>query len=150
MYCSWSIHHLLALLQLHLHSRLNTWLYNRSLSSKEKNFNYIHHFKMVKKKIKYILNYVKNSLRLSAPYGDIDLGYIGASNVARWHQAIIWADVDLSLVRFCGIQLRTISQRVPKLLFCILSLKIVLIKILLPNVPRANYSLRPNDAYLHR
>ena len=43
--------------------------------------------------------------------------------LVAWHlQAITWTDVDFSLVRFCGIYLRTISQRVP--LFCVMSFKI--------------------------
>ena len=40
------------------------------------------------------------------------------------HQTIIWTNVDVSSMEFCGIHLRTISQPVPKLLFCIRSLKI--------------------------
>ena len=37
---------------------------------------------------------------------------------------ITWTNVDFSLMRFCGIRLRAISQQIPKLLFCIISLKI--------------------------
>ena len=40
------------------------------------------------------------------------------------HQTIIWTNVDVSSMEFCSIHLRTISQPVPKLLFCIRSLKI--------------------------
>ena len=46
---------------------------------------------------------------LVMPYGDTDLGQLDA----WWHQAITWTDVDFSLVWFCGIHLRTISQWVP-------------------------------------
>ena len=38
---------------------------------------------------------------------------------------------------FCGIHLRAISQREPKMLFCIMSLKIILLKIL-PHLPGTN------------
>ena len=38
---------------------------------------------------------------------------------------------------FCGIYLRAIMQRVPKLLYCVMSLKIRLLK-LLPNLPGTN------------
>ena len=31
-----------------------------------------------------------------------------------WHQAIIWTNIDLSSVRFCGIHLKTISQEMLK------------------------------------
>ena len=27
-----------------------------------------------------------------------------------WHQTIIWTNVDFSLIRFCDIQLKAISQ----------------------------------------
>ena len=40
-------------------------------------------------------------------------------------QAITWATVDFSLVRFCGIHLRAIYRRVPKPIFRIMSLKII-------------------------
>ena len=47
---------------------------------------------------------------LVTPYGDIDLGqWLGAIR----HQAIIWANVDLSSKMFYGIHLRAISQEVP-------------------------------------
>ena len=38
-----------------------------------------------------------------------------------WHQAITWTNVYF-LMRFCGIQLRVISHRMP-MIFCIMSLK---------------------------
>ena len=41
---------------------------------------------------------------------------------------IIWTSVDFSLVRFCGIHLRAILQRVSTLQFSIMRLKIVLFK----------------------
>ena len=53
---------------------------------------------------------------------------------AREHQAVTWTNVDLSLVRFCGIHLRAISQQVPELLFCTMSLKIIFLKSL-PHFP---------------
>ena len=40
-------------------------------------------------------------------------------------------------MRFCGIQLRSFSQPVPKLLFCMMHLKIIRLK-LLPNLPGFN------------
>ena len=39
-------------------------------------------------------------------------------------------------MRYCGIHLRIISQQLPKLLFCIMSLKIILLN-LLPHLPMA-------------
>ena len=45
-------------------------------------------------------------------------------------QANALTNVDFSLVRFCGIHLRAISQ-VPKLLFCVMSLKMILVILLL-------------------
>ena len=55
---------------------------------------------------------------------------------ASWFQVITWANVDLSLVRLCGIRLRAISW-VPMLLFWNVSLKSMLLKSL-PHLPRAN------------
>ena len=45
--------------------------------------------------------------------------------VAWSHQALTWTNVQISLVRFCGIHPRAISQWVLMLLFCIMSLKII-------------------------
>ena len=57
-------------------------------------------------------------------YGDIDLG----QHWLRWrHQSVTWTNDDFSLVRFCGIHLRVISQPKPMLLFC--KLKIILLKL---------------------
>ena len=50
------------------------------------------------------------------------------------HQAITCANVDFSIVRFCGIQQSAILQRSPKLLSCIMSLKIILLR-LAPHLP---------------
>ena len=47
-------------------------------------------------------------------------------------------NVDFSLVRFCGIHLRAISQGVSKLLFCIISLKSTLLN-LLSHLPGAEW-----------
>ena len=49
------------------------------------------------------------------------------------HLAITWTNVDFSLlvVRFCGTHMGAISHWVPKLLFCTMSLKIILLKSLL-------------------
>ena len=41
--------------------------------------------------------------------------------VAMWRR-----QADFSLVRFCGIHLRAISQRLSKIIFCMISLKIIL------------------------
>ena len=41
-------------------------------------------------------------------------------------QAINWINVDFSLMRFCGIHMRAISQRMTGLLLCIMYLKIIL------------------------
>ena len=48
----------------------------------------------------------------------------------KWLGAITWTNVDFSSVRFCGIHLRAISHWVTKPLCCILSLKIILLKLL--------------------
>ena len=45
------------------------------------------------------------------------------------HQTIIWNNIDFSLAKFRAIHQRAISQQVPKLLFCIMSLKFILLKI---------------------
>ena len=49
--------------------------------------------------------------------------WLGQWLVAYWHQAITWTNVDFSPVRFLGIDMRSISQQVLKLLFCIMNLK---------------------------
>ena len=67
--------------------------------------------------------------------------------VAWWHQAITWTIVNFSLMRFCGICPRAISQQVPKLLFCTMTLKIILLK-LLPHLPVANELSLRFDVFL--
>ena len=70
---------------------------------------------------------------LVTPYDDINLGqhWLRQWLVARRHQAITRTNVDLSLVRFCGIHLRAISQGGwPKLLFCVMSMKIIFLTFL--------------------
>ena len=57
-------------------------------------------------------------------------GSLLAQVMAWWHQAITWSNFDVLLLSFCSIDLRAISQWVPKLLLCVMSLKIVLIKFL--------------------
>ena len=63
----------------------------------------------------------------------IKLNSLWLSDAIWWHgsglQHQAWTNVDFSFVRFCGILLRAISQRVPKLLLCIMSLKIKLLKL---------------------
>ena len=54
---------------------------------------------------------------------------LGKSFDAWWHQAITWTNVDFSLLRFYGIDIRAISQQMPKLLFCIISVKILPLKL---------------------
>ena len=70
---------------------------------------------------------------LVMPHRNINLvqHWLGQWLVTWCHQAITWTNVEFSLVKFCGIHLRTISQRAPKLLFCIMRLKIILLKLLL-------------------
>ena len=50
------------------------------------------------------------------------------------HQAITWSYVDFSVVGICGIHLRANSQRVPQLLLCIMSSKIIFLR-LQPHLP---------------
>ena len=45
-------------------------------------------------------------------------------------QAIIWTDVDFSLLRDCGFHLWAISRWETKVSFCMMSLKIILLKLL--------------------
>ena len=70
--------------------------------------------------------------------------YIGPG--AWWHQAITWTNFDFSLVRFCGINLRAISLWMPKQLFCVMCLEIVVLKQLahLPGDNELSKSLEPN------
>ena len=72
------------------------------------------------------------------PYGDIGLGQHWLRYwLAAWqHQAITCTNINFSLVWFCCIDLRAISQWVPKLPFCIMHLKNMLLK-LLPHLPEA-------------
>ena len=83
------------------------------------------------------------------PNGNIDLDqhWLGQWLGAWWHQAIIWINVDLSLVGFRGIHQKTISQWVLKLLFCKMSLKIKLLK-LLPHFTVTNDELNIQDPNL--
>ena len=76
---------------------------------------------------------------LVMPYGGIDWGqhWLRWWLVAWRHQAITWTNVGDSLMRCCGIHLRAILHRVPKLLFHTMNLKIILLK-LLPHPPKAN------------
>ena len=55
----------------------------------------------------------------------------------QWHQTITRTNFDFSVLGFCGFHLRAISEWIPKLLYCILSLKIIVLK-LLPRLPGAN------------
>ena len=60
--------------------------------------------------------------------------------IMAWqHQAITWTHVEKSSVRLCGIHLRANSQQVLKLLFCILSVKIILLESP-PYLPGSNES----------
>ena len=45
-----------------------------------------------------------------------------------WHQAVTWTNADFSLVRFCNLEH---CFTVPKLLICVMSLKIILSNLLL-------------------
>ena len=65
------------------------------------------------------------------------------------HQTIIWTNDGFSWVRFCDIHLRAISQQVPKVLFCIMSLKILLLK-LLPHLPGVNELTHKTTSYMSR
>ena len=57
---------------------------------------------------------------LVMPYGNTGL-------CQQWHQAITWTNVNFSLIRFWGIHLGAITQQVSQLLFCIMSLKTILL-----------------------
>ena len=50
---------------------------------------------------------------------------------ASQHQTIAWANADISLVRSCGIHLRTLSRRLPKQIHSVMSLKVTILKLLL-------------------
>ena len=77
-------------------------------------------------------------------YCDIDLGQHRLSYwlVAWQHQAITWTNIDLSLVKFCGIHLRAISHRVGKLLFCVMRKLYLKITVTSPGVNELNMDLR--------
>ena len=60
--------------------------------------------------------------------------------VVWWHQAITWTNVDFSLVRFCGIYLKAISQQVSNIQFCVLNLKIILLKLLPHSAQTSGYN----------
>ena len=60
-----------------------------------------------------------------------------------WHQAITWTNVHFSSVRFCGIHLGAISQGFPKLLSCMMSLEMSLLKI--PSHPLVSNQLTNAD-----
>ena len=51
------------------------------------------------------------------------------NKLAWWHQLSYYQNADFAVVRFDGTDLRTISQRVSKLLFCIRCLKSILSRI---------------------
>ena len=94
----------------------------------------------------YFRNYAKNSIFNSLWPSDATWHHRSGSTsvhwlmqwlVAWWNQAFTWTSVNFSIVMFCDIHLRAISQRVPKLLSC-MSLKITLLKLLPPHLPGAN------------
>ena len=64
---------------------------------------------------------------LVTPYDHIDLAqhWFRKWLVAWRHQAITWTNGDSSLVCFCGIHPRAISQQVPKLLFLTICVNII-------------------------
>ena len=66
---------------------------------------------------------------LVMPYGDTEMGqhWLRLWLIAWQHLGITWTNADFSLARFYGIQLRAISLWVLKLLFCVMSLKIILL-----------------------
>ena len=74
---------------------------------------------------------------LVTPYDDIYVGHHWHRQqlVALLHQAIIWTNVDLSLVRFCGFHLRAIWELVPCCL--VYEFENCTLKLLL-NLPGAN------------
>ena len=49
-----------------------------------------------------------------------------------WHQAVTvtWTNIDFSLVSFCVIYMKAILQWMPKLIFCIMSLKFIISKLI--------------------
>ena len=61
----------------------------------------------------------------------IDLGqlWIRYWLVAWLHQTITWTSDKLSLVMYCGINVMTIWQRLHQLLYCMISFKILLLKL---------------------
>ena len=76
---------------------------------------------------------------LATPYGDIDLGHHWPRQwlVAWRHQAITWTNVDLSLVKSCGIHLRAVSHEMLKISTLDVSLKIINLR-LHPHLQVAN------------
>ena len=83
--------------------------------------------------------YLLTHCDLVMPYGDIDLG----QHWLRWwlgpvrHQSITWTNVDLSSVRFSGIHLRAISQKIHQPLISELVWKLTYLKFR-SNLPGTN------------
>ena len=102
-------------------------------------------------KCKYILCFLNRncmhrfcSLLPGDDMGDKDLGQHWCRKllVARQHQAIILTNIDFSLMKFYSIQLRAISVLLIKVLFCIMSLEIIVLK-LPPHPPVASELKHP-------
>ena len=77
------------------------------------------------------------------PHDDIDLGehWLRLWLVACRHQTITWTNSEFSLVQYFDIDLRAMWQQVPKLLFCKMSLKSMLLKLQLHLYSCCNRSL---------
>ena len=70
---------------------------------------------------------------LVMPYGDRELcqHWLRQWLVAWRHQAITWTNIDLSSVRSCGVNVRTISQEIPQLSIIKIGFKTTSLKFLL-------------------
>ena len=79
---------------------------------------------------------------LVTPFGDIDrCQHLLRQWLDAWqHQGIVWTNADYHLWSSSGTHLREILQRVVKLLFCVISLKYILLK-LPPLLSGANESI---------
>ena len=79
---------------------------------------------------------------LVTPFGDIDrCQHLLRQWLDAWqHQGIVWTNADYHLWSSSGTHLREILQRVVRLLFCVISLKYILLK-LPPLLSGANESI---------
>ena len=85
---------------------------------------------------------------LATPYGDKDLSQLLPQVMAcrLKHQAITWINADLYSVRYFGLHLRTISQKMLTITILYTNLKITHLRLL--SYLRVDKDLMPTNAYM--